>query len=68
MEEYGERLYGYSIKSSKYGKQLCRFSRESSGREIEAKLGVIQESKVIYHGPVRVDTWELKNGKNYYYM
>ena len=61
MDEYGTRLNDYSIKNHK----LYRFNRESM---IELTLGVIQSSRVIYHGVNRVEIFELENGEKYYYM
>ena len=62
MEEYGTRLYGYSIKNNI---KLSMFSR---GSEYECELGIINSSYNISHGPVVIKIWELEDGRKYYHI
>jgi hypothetical protein len=64
MEEYGTRLHDYSVKN---GKKLYRIVGNGRGEGREYKIGIISSSNVIYHGPIRVETWELENGEKYHH-
>lgn len=61
MEEYGTRLYGYSVKNNV---KLSMFSRATG----ECKLGIIKSTYNISHGPVVIQIWELENGDKYYHI
>lgn len=64
MEEYGERLYGYSMGVNGEGR-IKLYSL--NGKGFESKLGIVNTQKEISHGPIKIKVWELENGNKYHY-
>jgi hypothetical protein len=63
--DYGVRLNGYSISSSKSGQKLYSYDRWS---DKEYFIGKVAFEDEVQDGSFKVRTWTLTNGKKYHYI
>jgi hypothetical protein len=64
-KDYGVKLSGYSLSSSKSGTKLSSYYRSS---DKEYQLGKVKSEETFKDGSFTVTVWTLTHGPKYYYV
>lgn len=64
-KDYGIRLNGYSLTSSKSGNKLSSYKRHS---DKEYLIGKVESEEKFQDGSFKITVWTLTNGKKYHYI
>lgn len=64
-KDYGIKLNGFSIISSKSGKKLSSYCRDS---DKEYRIGKIDSEENFKDGSFKITAWTLTDGGKYYYV